>query len=523
MPIPIPSLIPYPNQLDLLTGHFPWSSQINIQAAPPLAAEIDTFLAALPENLRPKTTNPAADQILHVEIAVLNADHYQMEISPLKIHLQAGSLTSLFHGMQTLRQLIDSAALNQAGGTTLAIPCLRISDHPRFAWRGFMLDEGRHFHGMKTVKYLLDWMAYFKLNIFHWHLTEDQGWRIEIRQYPNLTKIGAKRRGSQTGGLLGRKLDRTPHVGFYTQAEIREIVNYAAQRHIAVIPEIEIPGHSLAALAAYPELGCTGAHYQVTPYWGIHQDIYCAGKPGTLQFLENVLGEVLEIFPAPYVHIGGDEAPKQRWRRCPECKNRAAALGLQNMHQLQTHMTNQIGNFLKRNDRQIIGWNEMLDGSLDPNAVVQYWVGKEKTLINHTRQGRKAILSQWSTYYLDHTYAHSALDKVYQFEPIFANLEPQFHTNILGIEAPLWTEYVPTQARLDWQTFPRLLAFAESAWLQPQHKDYNFFEHRLQRLLPILDAAGVGYAPLEAANPSPLARMGGPLSLIQAVKGERGV
>ena len=375
--------------------------------------------------------------------------------------------------MQSLRQLIS--ALYQTGMEKVTIPCLHILDEPRFAWRGFMLDEARHFQGMQTVKDLLDWMAYLKMNVFHWHLTEDQGWRIEIKQYPRLVEVGAQRPASQISGFLGKKLNKTPHSGFYSQDEISEIIDYADTRHIQVIPEIEMPGHAQAAMAAYPELGCRAGPYQVSPHWGIHADILCPGKPGTISFLQNVLDEVIDLFPGKYIHTGGDEAPKTRWRNCLNCQKLAAENGVAKINELQTILTNRISHFLHTRGRTLIGWNEMLADELDPNAVVQYWVGKEKVLMQHIRSGRKAILSNFAAYYLDHSYAHSPLDKVYQYEPVFDRLESEFHKNILGIETPLWTEFVPLAARLDWQVFPRLIAVAETAWLDPQKKDLNSF------------------------------------------------
>ncbi|MBE0685135.1 MAG: beta-N-acetylhexosaminidase [Anaerolineaceae bacterium] len=516
---PLP-LIPYPQQVELIPGSFQWSARKNIVAGPN-TSEIQLFLDALPAYIRPSLVESCNNSLFKIHLdASLATEVYQLNILPeQQIEVISGDNRGVFYALQTLLQLI--LAVFEPGKRELTLPCLKITDHPRFAWRGLMLDEARHFHGMQTVKDLLDWMAYYKLNVFHWHLTEDQGWRIEIKQYPRLIEVGSSRSASQTSGFLGKKLNDIPHSGFYTQFEIQEIVQYAAVRHIQIVPEIEMPGHSQAALSAYPELGCTGGPYQVSPRWGIHSDILCPGKSGTTTFLQNVLTEVLDLFPGKYIHTGGDEAPKTRWKNCPDCHKLARENSLSSINDLQTILPNRISQFLESHGRTLIGWNEMLAEGLDPKAVVQYWVGREKTLLQQIRSGRKAILSNFSAYYLDHGYAHSSLDKIYQYEPVFEKLEPEYHHNILGIETPLWTEFVPARERLDWQVFPRLLAIAETAWLEPRKKDLTSFHQRLPGFLKQLDAKNVGYALFSDANPPVYKRMLGALSLVQAGKGQR--
>ncbi|MDO9086201.1 MAG: beta-N-acetylhexosaminidase [Anaerolineaceae bacterium] len=512
-------LIPYPQQINFLPGSFQWTSKTLISINSNLK-EITLFLDSLPDPIRPSITNEEKDSQLKIIIdPFMRNEAYHLSILPDHLELIAAGAHGIFYALQTLLQLI--LAEHKPEMQLITLPCLQIIDSPRFAWRGLMLDEARHFQGIQTVKDLLDWMACFKLNVFHWHLTEDQGWRIEIKRYPRLIEVGASRSASQISGFLGKKLNAIPHTGFYTQEEIREIVQYAAERHIQIVPEIEMPGHSQAALAAYPALGCTGGPYQVSPHWGIHSDILCPGKPGTTTFLQNVLTEVLELFPGKYIHTGGDEAPKTRWKSCPDCQKLAKESNVTRINDLQTILTNRISNFLNIHGRTLIGWNEMLAEGLDPEAVVQYWVGKEKTLLKHIRSGRKAILSNFSAYYLDHSYEHSPLDKVYQYEPVFSQLESSLYANILGIEAPLWTEFVPNRARLDWQIFPRLLAVAETAWLDPGKKDLTSFHQRLPGLLKQLDAKNIGYALLSDANPPVYQRLSGPLSLVQAGKGQR--
>lgn len=513
------SLIPYPQTVEQLSGSFIWNQMVKIFPGE-YVNEVALFLAGLPVEIRASLVD--SETLSQIKINVdqeLAQEAYQLIILGEEITIAAHNETGVFYALQTLRQLI--LAEYQIGLTQIEIQGVHIMDAPRFQWRGFMLDEARYFQGMRTVKDLLDWMAVLKLNVFHWHLTEDQGWRIEIKQYPRLIEVGATRPASQLSGFLGKKLNDISHTGFYTQAEIKEIVSYAAERHIQIVPEIEMPGHAQAALAAYPDLGCTGGPYEVSPRWGIHPDILCPGKPGTTTFLQNVVTEVLDLFPGKYIHTGGDEAPKTRWESCPDCQKLARESGIARINDLQTILTNRINQFLQANNRILIGWNEILAEKLDPKAVVQYWVGHEKTLLQHIRSGRKAILSNFAAYYLDHSYAHSSLDKVYQYEPVFKQLEPEYHHNILGIETPLWTEFVPNRARLDWQIFPRLLAVAETAWLQPEKKDLTNFHQRLPAFLKQLDAKNVGYALFSEANPPLYKHLFGSLSLVQAGKGQR--
>lgn len=512
-------LIPYPQQVENLNGRFEWSSSIKICSGF-AKREVEFFAEKVPLPIQPTILNSADAATVKIQHdSRLSKEAYELRINPHQtIEIYSNDEAGAFYALQTLLQLI--LANDQPGMRSVSIPCVRISDQPRFSWRGFMLDEARHFQGMQTVKDLLDWMAYFKFNVFHWHLTDDQGWRIAINRYPRLVEVGAHREYSQIGGFLSKKVNQTPHSGFYTQAEIKEIIQYANERHIQIVPEIEVPGHATAALAAYPELGCTGGPYQVTPYWGIHAEILCPGKPGTVTFLKNVLGEVLDLFPGPYIHTGGDEAPKKRWRACPDCQTLAKKQRIAPINGLQTLLTNTLSQFLKEHGRTLIGWNEMLADDLDPDAVVQYWLGKEKTILPHIRSGRKAILSNFSTYYLDHSYSHSPLDRVYQLEPVFADLESEYHPNILGIETPLWTEFVPSRARLNWQVFPRLLAVAETAWLDPQKKNLVNFHERLPAFLSQLERDKIGYGRIIEANPPAYKRIFATFSLLQAGKGE---
>jgi len=519
---PLFSLIPFPQSLELQPGSLQIPAEFGIFYHPIFLNEIKIFQKRFPEDQIPRTVylKEEAHLFLHHQIeSDLQPGGYQIDIDHQKIQLQSADKAGLFAGLQTILQLIRFATHNFEMGCTL--PCLRINDFPRFVWRGFMLDEARHFQGIKTVLELLDWMAYLKMNIFHWHLSDDQGFRIAINQYPELTDIGSKRFATQKGGFLGKKITNEPHQGFYSQQEIRNIVAYAAERYITIVPEIDIPGHSSAILAAFPQLGCLGGPYSVQAHWGIHKDILCIGNPDTFPFLENLFSEVIGLFPGQYIHIGGDEVPKSRWKQCPKCLSLAKNLGLSQVDQLQTHLANHLNQFLLINSRSMLGWNETLADNLAKEMVVQYWMGSKKKLLNHVRNGRKTVLSNFSAYYLDHTYAHTSLPKVYRFEPVFAKLESEYHQQILGIEAPLWTEFVPSKARLDWQVFPRLLAVAESGWLDPQKKNYAHFRRRLKEFSSQLDQAGIGYASLSDAEPNIFQRMGGSLSLLQEGKRTR--
>jgi hexosaminidase len=445
--------------------------------------------------------------------APLGAEGYQLSVSPQGVQVRASSAAGALHAVQTLRQLLPAGAEPGA----IHLPCVEIEDAPRFSWRGFMLDEGRYFHGKATVKTLLDLMELHKLNVFHWHLTEDQGWRIEMRRHPELTRIGSARKGS-TKSLRGRP-DGVPHAGFYTQADIREIVAYAAERAITVVPEVDFPGHARSALAACPWLGCTRGPYEVWDRVGIQPEIMCAGRESTFELLQDVLEEMMELFPAPWVHIGGDEAVKTRWKECPDCRKRMASLGIEEPNALQTWMTNRMAGFLRSHGRETIVWNDSLGPDLDPQIVVQYWLRKRKDVVAEVKRGRRVICSSFANTYLDHGYAFTPLSRAYRYEPVFADLDEASASRVLGIEAPLWTEMVPDLQRMWYQTFPRLCAYAETGWTEKGLKDFDDFRSRLPSLLAHVSALGAGCAPLSAVEPGALRRFFGPLSIFQEQKG----
>lgn len=450
----------------------------------------------------------------------LGDEGYILEVSQASIDISALTPVGIFHGIQTLRQLLPAEI--ESGkfvpGSIWKVPCLRIVDWPRFSWRGFMLDEGRHFLGLDNVLRILDLMALHKLNIFHWHLTEDQGWRLEIKSEPRLTEVGAWR-GGTANSLLG-KPDGIPHGGFYTQQQVCQVVAYAASRHILVVPEIEMPGHCLAALASYPELSCTGKQFEVAQRFGIKFDVFCAGKESVFRFLEAVLEEVLELFPSPFIHIGGDEVPKKRWKACPDCMQLLKGEKLDDMEHLQLYFTNRVAAFLSRRGRRIIGWNQAMKPGLLEEALIQYWAGDKKVMRDAVIAGRQVIMSPFLETYLDHSYDLTPLKRAYRFEPSFL-ADGMDESNILGLEAPLWTEFVPNQRRQDYQVFPRLCAFAETGWSARKGKDYQDFLTRLNGFLQRLDQRGVGYAPPEVWDPGRIQRFFAPLTIFFPKKHSR--
>jgi len=479
---------------------------------------LEPVVSFLRERFRPPTGFSFPDDadaranVIRMEIdpAVSGPDGaYALEVSPEKVLLRASTPRGVFYGIQTLRQLLPPAI--ESRDTVMVedgywkVPCLAVEDAPRFPYRGLHLDVGRHIFPVEFIKKYIDLIAFHKLNTFHWHLTEDQGWRIEIKKYPRLTEIGATR--AQTVVGHGRRkpavFNGTPYGGFYTQEQVREIVDYARRRFVTVIPEIEMPGHSMAALAAYPELGCTGGPYKVVEQWGVFEDVYCAGKEETFAFLEGVLDEVVELFPAEYVHIGGDECPKIRWKACPLCQARMREEGLQDEAELQSYFIRRIEKFLLSKDRRLIGWDEILEGGLAPQAVVMSWRGTEGG-IEAARAKHPVIMTPTSHCYLDYYQADPRtqplaiggflpLKKVYAFEPVPEELGPEEARYILGAQGNVWTEYLLNDKYVEYMAFPRACALAEVVWTPRENKDWMDFLSRLQGFLRHLEALDVNY------------------------------
>ncbi len=491
------NVIPKPAKIQLKEGHFSINAKTKIYYNQN-SEEIKFIAEYLAEKINVPTGFQLKPEFFQNQKELLNSimlkiqqtdsntsdEGYELAVQNESITLIAGAPIGLFYGVQTLRQLLPSEIESQEkvqGKIDWTIPCVYIVDQPRFQWRGMLLDCGRHFMTKDFIKRYIDLLAYHKMNRFHWHLTEDQGWRIEIKKYPKLTEIGAWRK-YEDGAVYG---------GFYTQQDIKEIVEYARSRYVMVIPEIELPGHSVAALASYPEYSCSGGPFEVTTRWGVHKDVYCAGDDATFKFLEDVLAEVIELFPAPYIHIGGDEVPKDRWAACPKCQARIQAEGLKDEHELQSYFIKRIEQFLLTKNRRIIGWDEILEGGLAPQATVQSWRGMEGA-IAAARSGHDAIVSPTSHAYFDYPINTTDLRQVYSFEPIPVRLATEEAAHILGGECNIWTEYAP-QSTIDSKTFPRILAMSEVLWSPEQSRDYLEFHRRVRHHYNRLDLLRVQY------------------------------
>lgn len=422
--------------------------------------------------------------LLEPKIANFNKEQYEIVVSDSEIIISALTNQGLFYGIQTLLQMVPFEKKNE-----IAIPWIKISDAPKYAWRGMHLDVCRHYFPISFIKKYIDYLAHYKMNTFHWHLTEDQGWRIEIKKYPKLTEVGAWRNGSMVGRYDDQKFDDIKYGGFYTQEEIKEVVAYALQRHVTIISEIEMPGHSLAALAAYPELSCTGGPFEVGKKWGVFDDVYCP-KEETFTFLENVLSEVLALFPSEYIHIGGDECPKTRWKSCSHCQKLIKEKGLKDEHELQSYFIQRIEKFVNSKGRKIIGWDEILEGGLAPNAAVMSWRGTEGG-IAAAKQKHYVVMSPGSHCYFDHYQGKpeneplaiggfTSLEKVYNFNPMPKELDLEEQKYILGAQANVWTEYILTPEQVEYMIMPRMSALAEVLWGTANPENYLDFKTRLQ-------------------------------------------
>ncbi|HEX7356078.1 MAG TPA: family 20 glycosylhydrolase [Ignavibacteriaceae bacterium] len=408
---------------------------------------------------------------------------YKLAVNSNNVLIEAAELNGMFYGVQTLRQLLPLEIESRSKVEQVAwkIPGVVIIDKPEFSWRGLNLDCCRHFMNKDFIKRYIDLLAYHKFNVLHWHLTEDQAWRIEIKKYPELTKKGAFRTYDD-GSVYG---------GFYTQEDIKEVVEYAASRFINVVPEIEMPGHSTAAISCYPEISCTGGPFEVGTLWGIYHDIYCAGNEKTFEFLENVISEVVDLFPGKYIHVGGDEAPKDRWEKCPKCQQRIKEEGLANEHELQSYFIKRMEKFINSKGKKIVGWDEILEGGLAPEATVQSWRGIIGA-IDAAKQGHDVIVSPTSNCYFDYPVDVTDMQKVYLFDPVPQELTTAERKHVLGSEANMWSEYAP-QELIDDRLFPRILALSEVIWTYPTERNFEEFSQRVQRHYNRLDVIGINY------------------------------
>ena len=408
---------------------------------------------------------------------------YKLTVDDKSVYIAGDNEEGVFYGIQTLIQLLPVEP-----STSLVIPQVTIEDRPRFAWRGLHLDVSRHFFDVNYIKKYIDLIALHKLNYFHWHLTDDQGWRIEIKKYPKLTEIGSCRDGTIIGRYPGKGNDSIRYCGFYTQDQIREVVKYAADRYVTVIPEIELPGHATAALTSYPYLGCTGGPYHVQQTWGVFSDVFCAGNDSTFQFLQDVMDEVIALFPSKYIHVGGDECPKTAWKKCPKCQRRIKDNGLKDEHELQSYVIRRMEKYINSKGRQIIGWDEILEGGLAPNAAVMSWRG-EKGGIAAAKEHHTVVMTPTTYVYLDYAQKRNEdsvviggylpVENVYSYEPMSKELTPEEQKYIYGVQANIWTEYTGNPAKLEYQLFPRASALSEIAWSPKDARDWSSFERRL--------------------------------------------
>ncbi|HSL21467.1 MAG TPA: beta-N-acetylhexosaminidase [Vicinamibacterales bacterium] len=514
VPRPV-SLTPQPGRFTITRNTVIWTDRASADVARQLARYLEPATGITPRvqiggSLPPGSIALRRDRSL----AKLGPEGYRLDIRPSRIIARAPESAGLFYAVQTMRQLLPPQIFRDApvGNVEWTLPAVTIEDRPRFPWRGAHLDAGRHFMPKEFVKKYIDLLALHKLNTFHWHLTEDQGWRLEIKQYPRLTEVGAWRKetivGHQSRDRSLWRFDGTPHGGFYTQEDAREIVAYGKARFVNVMPEIEMPGHAVAAIASYPEIGVTGQPIDVATHWGIFSDILNA-EPATVQFMQNVLGEVLEIFPSRYIHIGGDEADKAKWKVEPRIQARIRELGLADEHELQSWFIRQMDAFLTARKRRLVGWDEILEGGLAENAVVMSWRGTAGG-IAAARAGHDVIMAPESHTYLNYyqapdqatePLAHPGLlplEKVYGFEPVPVELEPQFAKHVLGAQAQIWTEYLAGPKNVEYQAFPRLSALAEVVWTPLERKDYADYLTRLVVHQRRLQAFDVSFRPVDA-------------------------
>ena len=518
------SIIPKPFDMEFIDGEFIITPKTKIFIEQPteeikrmgeylaqLINETTGFYLSVEDYSKLKTDNTAA----HILITTTDADKncgiegYSLLVTPNSIKLKALTAAGLFYGVQTIRQLLPVRINNSdlaVQDITWSIPCAQIKDKPRYTWRGMHLDVCRHFMPKEFILKYIDYLAMHKMNTFHWHLTEDQGWRIEIKKYPKLTEIGAWRDETVVGhnDNVPREFDGIRHGGFYTQAEIKEIVKYAQLRYVKIIPEIEMPGHSVAALSAYPEISCTEGPFKVRTFWGISDDVYCAGKEKTFEFLENVLAEVIELFPAEYIHIGGDECPKTKWKECPDCQARIKAEKLEDEFELQSYFIKRIEKFLIAKGRKLIGWDEILEGGLAPEATVMSWRGNEGG-IEAARQGHDVVMSPYSHCYFDYYQGDPdneplaiggfiTLEKVYSFEPTPKELAEEEAKHILGAQGNVWTEYMGNPEQVEYMVFPRISALAEVVWSPAKNRNWDDFTKRMEKQYQRFEQLGINYS-----------------------------
>ncbi|MBO5419958.1 MAG: family 20 glycosylhydrolase [Bacteroidales bacterium] len=515
-------IVPFPNEISICNGTFdagsatvccsPDMDQASIDAVTRFADQ----LSMVSGNTRNVISGTSSKGFVFEKDASLSKEEYILEVGKKAVNVKASSLNGFVYAIQSIKQLlpVEIFGNSPAEGKEWKMQCVKIKDAPRFAYRGMHMDVSRHFFDEAQVKRYIDIMEVHKLNTLHWHLTDDQGWRIEIKKYPRLTEIGSIRKETLVGHLFeSNTYDGTPYGEgcWFTQEQIKDIIDYAAARGITIIPEIDLPGHMLAALCAYPQFGCTGGPYDVWGRWGISDDVLCVGKEETMLFLEDILSEVADLFPSEYIHIGGDECPKVRWEKCPRCQAKIAELGLKDddkhtaEHYLQSYVTDRIGKFLNSKGKKIIGWDEILEGKIAPDATVMSWRGTSGG-IEAARLGHDAIMTPNTFFYLDYYQSintseeplgiggYLPVEKCYSYEPFVDGMTEEEKAHIIGVQANLWTEYISTDEHLEYMLLPRMAALSEVQWCLPENKSWERFLESADDFCGIYDAMGYNYA-----------------------------
>lgn len=510
-------VVPLPQSIQMQKGEpFLLNNQVQILASESLQTEAAFLQSYLKEltGLELAFSQKREKKVSYIELAIspnTAAEGYLLTVSKKGISVVGGSSAGVFYGIQTIRK----AMAENGDASAIEFPAVVITDSPRFSWRGMHLDCSRHFFSVEFVKKFIDLLALHNMNTFHWHLTDDQGWRIEIKKYPKLTTIGSQRSGTVLGTNSDLD-DGIPHGGFYTQQEARDIVKYAAERHITVVPEIDMPGHMLAALACYPELGCTGGPYQVGHYWGVYTDVLCVGNPKVYEFVEGVLGEIMDIFPSEVIHIGGDETPTVKWQQCPKCQALSKELGstvtsdeelsplTSKLSPLQAHFTKRVFDFLTSNHRRALGWDEILDGS-PQDAMIMSWRGTAPGA-QAAELGHDVVMSPTTYCYFDYLQSEERIfepsrcdgfipvEKVYALDPAPDSISVEARQHILGVQANIWTEYIFTEGMVEYQALPRMSALAEVAWTNQEVRNYDAFVNRLTRFSSLYEFYRYQYA-----------------------------
>ena len=500
------NITPYPNSLIKKNENFNFKNSLSVSYDKQFTSEINLFKEIFYNQFTFNLVNSPSSNIKILKVKTLKEGAYNLTVEKKSITIEASSQSGCFYAMQTLRQLITL----QSDGSYNIATCT-IEDSPAFIWRAFMLDESRHFKGKEIVKKMLDQMALLKMNVFHWHLTDDQGWRIEIKKYPLLTQVGAWREKSQLKYApkdSARVYYNYPHGGFYSQADITEVVEYASKRHIMIVPEIEMPGHATAAVASYPWLSSSSDTIKVTGDFGVFKSTYNVADQKVFDFLTDVITEVMALFPSKIIHIGGDEVKYDEWNASKEVKEMMQREGLKSPSDVQVFFVNRMSKFFDSKGFRMMGWNEIMgknvhewathensQQSLSKNSIVHFWKGEPALLKEALQEGYEVVNSNhWDTY-LDYTYTRLPLEKAYNFSPIPEGLDPKQTKNVLGLGCQMWSEYIPKVSDMYRQVFPRIAAYAEVGWTKSENKDFSRFINSLDRLQRYWDSQGITYFP----------------------------